>query len=245
MKKTTKVLMCLCFFPILSCAQNKKENNNSTVQTKTNKQFIEALVCEPVYKFCSKEKEIIIPSSIIENGMFSPFLDKNQNPKYDEMNNLLNGISYRELKGKKIIFTGIVNNEYLFNIHGREYKIIVANKSQLANREFYNLFDADYVQKIKKGLEGKTLFTQTSEWIYKTKDKNDYEVNTTYEIENDKSCQFCPVTITHVEKEQSNDYAVYFKHENDPQEYKFDIVLDTDRSYGIPVDLERKNLLNF
>lgn len=228
MKKTIKLLMCFAVLPLLSCGQNKKENTITTTQ-QTNKQFIETLVCEPVYEYKGKEKQIVFPNDAGQYGTSSPFLEANQTPKYDDMKNLQNGIPYQDIRGKKVLFTGIEGNNYWFTIDGKKYKIVVANKTDIQNKEFYNLFDANYIETIKKELEGKTLYTQTSEWIYKTKDGN--------EVENEKSCQYCPVTITKVVKEQSNDYAVYFKHQNNPQEYKFDIVLDKDRSFGIPIDL--------
>lgn len=239
MKKTIKLLMYLAVLPLVSCGQNKKENTKTTTQqAQTNKQFIETLVCEPVYEYKGKEKQIVFPNDAGQYGTSSPFLELDQTPKYDEMSNLVNGVSYQDIREKKILFTGVEDNKYWFTIDGKKYKIIVPNKTQIGNKEFYNLFDANYIEKIKKGLEGKILYTQTSEWIYKPQKKEeDYGVNSEYEIENEKSCQYCPVTITKVVKEQSNDYAVYFKHQNNSQEYKFDIVLDKDRSFGIPIDL--------
>lgn len=223
-----KVMIQLMLLPLLSCGQSPKEATAST-STESNKQFIETLVTEPVFEFKGKAKKIILPISLFETTMNSPFILENQTPKYDEMKNILNGETYDKLKGKTIIYTGIEKDNYLFTIDDKKYKIIVTNKEFMGNLEFYNLFDAEYIEKIKKGLVGKTLYAQTAEWIYKSKEGN--------EIENDKSCQQCPITITRIEKEQSNDYAVYFKHENDNQEYKFDVVLDKDRSFGIPIDL--------
>lgn len=230
MRKAIKIFLYLTVLPLVSCGQNKTQNaKTTTVQTQTNKQFIETLISEPVYEYKGKEKQIVFPNDAGQYGTPSPFLEASQTPKYYEMSNLVNGVSYQDIREKKILFIGVEDNKYWFTIDGKKYKIIVQNKTQIGNKEFYNLFDASYIEKIKKELEGKTLYTQTSEWIYKTKEGN--------EVENEKSCQYCPVTITKVVKEQSNDYAVYFKHQNNPQEYKFDIVLDKDRSFGIPIDL--------
>ena len=230
MKKTIKTLLYLAVLPLLSCGQNKKENTQTTNgQTQTNQQFIETLVSEPIYEYKGKEKQIVFPNEAGKYGTPSPFLEASQTPKYDGMSNLVNGVSYQDIREKKILFTGVEDNKYWFTIDGKKYKIIVPNKTQIGNKEFYNLFDASYIENIKKGLEGKTLYTQTSEWIYKTKDGN--------EVENEKSCQYCPVTITRVVKEEADDYQVYFKKAGNSQEYFMDVVLDKDKSFGIEVDL--------
>jgi len=221
-----KNLVYLMLFSLVACGQAKKEV--AVINSQTNEEFIKTLVVEPVFEYNGKDKEVVFPTEMM--GL-SVFIEVNKKPEFDKNYNLLNGEPFKALKGKKIMFTGINKDNYLFTIDGKKYKVVVTNKAEIGNKEFYTLFDAAYVEKIKKGLEGKRLYTKTSEWIYKTENKS------TNEIENEKSCKYCPVTITRVEKAECNNYAVYFKRPNNDQEYYMDVVLDKDRSYSFKVDL--------
>jgi len=221
-----KILVYLMMFSLAVCGQAKKEVE--AINSQTNEEFIKTLVVEPVYEYNGKDKEIVCPTETMGR---SRFIEVGKKPEFDGGRMMPSGETYVALKGKKIMFTGINKDKYLFTIDGKKHYIIVENKALIGNLEFYTLFDAAYVEKIKKGLEGKTLYTKTSGWIYKTKNKYRNET------ENEKSCQYCPVTITRVEKEECSNYAVYFKRPNNDQEYYMDIVLDKDRSYGIKVDL--------
>ena len=153
---------------------------------------------------------------------------------------LTNAVSFTEFGNKPIVFKNVklgnvkVGNEnkacYIltFTCDKKTYFSYQFTESLL--RSTYKLIEADFVNQLNKQLVGHTLYTKSANWFKYNADESDTE------RVQEGTCKYCSVTITRVVNDYGEKYLVFFKQNNQGEEYAFENVV---------FDKDTKSRLNF
>ena len=208
-------------------------------QSKQDSLFIRQMITNPtLIKGKAYYFEIEKQHSPLEYSK-SLLIREKDTPEFDRRNELVNGLPFAHFKDMPVVFKKVTIDKVTVGTEIRPcFKLLfTCNKQNYCAYEFsknllrvrYRLIEADLLNKANKLLVGKTLYTKSPNWfVYDEKKLNS---NLKISPVREGTCKYCPVTITRVVNNNSNNFLILFKPENQDEEYCFaDVVLDSSKS---------------
>jgi len=207
-------------------------------QSKQDSLFLQQL---PVYntKLVEGKTYYIAPDEQQSSPEFGKSLLYNEKdaPTFSQYQHLTNSVPFAEFGNKPILFKKVTMGNVKVGTENKACYILtfICDKKTYLAYEFsenllcvyYKLIDADYLNQLNKQLVGKTLYTKSANWVK----YNEKELNSNLKLESvhEGTCKYCPVTVTRVVNDYDEKYIVFFKQNNQGDEYAFgNVVFNTD-----------------
>lgn len=170
----------------------------------------------------------------------SRLVKEGETPLFDARGELVNGVPYTEFGNNLIVFNAVkagrttiavqeVKNGKIkvekrkqdgyvvsFSCDGLNYCAYTGSESP--SRGYYNLIEADLLNKANELLVGKTLYTQTAAWLDSASNRAG---RPNPQPAREGTFKYYPVTVTRVVNDYDNKYLVFFKPQNQDGECCF------------------------
>ena len=169
----------------------------------------------------------------------SRLYNEKDSPTFSGYQHLTNSVPFAEFGNKPIVFKKVTMGNVKIGEGNKACYILsfICNKKTYLAYEFnenllcayYDLVEADYLNQLNKQLDGKTLYTKSTEW--EKYNENELNSNLKKEPVREGTCKYCPVTVTRVVNDYDEKFIVLFRQNNQGDEYAFGNVI-FDRKIG-------------